>query len=166
MVENKDNLKIGVVSCSGEECLGGTISRLATRKMLDEIMPEKTVTICLPLFNAGGEEERGFAKKYPTIVVEGCDKCCAKIATEKYSGKVSDTIIISDIIGKEMAELKLVSTRYLTEEHKEMVEKVAKEISKSYDKILNGHSENHTIKLMENVDNKSSNCSCGCGGSC
>ena len=29
--------KIGVVSCSGEDCLGGTISRLATRKMLDEV---------------------------------------------------------------------------------------------------------------------------------
>jgi hypothetical protein len=139
MEENKTDVKIGVVSCSGEECLGGTISRLATRKMLDEIMPEKTVTICLPLFNAGGEEERGFAKKYPTIVVEGCDKCCAKIATEKYSGKVSDTIIVSDILGKEIAESKIVSTRYLTEEHREMVNKVANEIAKSYDKILNGN---------------------------
>ncbi len=30
-------LKVGVLSCSGEECLGGTISRLATRIVLEEL---------------------------------------------------------------------------------------------------------------------------------
>ncbi len=152
MAENKDDLKIGVVSCSGEECLGGTISRLATRKMLDEIMPDKTVTICLPLFNAGGEEERGFAKKYPTITVEGCNKCCARIATEKYSGEVSDTIIVSDIIGEEIAQSKLVSTRYLTDEHKEMVDKVVDEIAKSYDKIINNKLNDQPLEKVGNAE--------------
>ncbi|MGB9810016.1 MAG: putative zinc-binding protein, partial [Caldanaerobacter sp.] len=88
-------MKIGVVSCSGEDCLGGTISRLATRKMLDEIHPEETVTICLPLFLAGGIEERSFAQNFPTITVDGCDKYCAKRATEKYSGKVSDYVMVA-----------------------------------------------------------------------
>ncbi|WP_342455600.1 hypothetical protein [Caloramator sp. Dgby_cultured_2] len=50
--------KVGIVSCSGEECLGGTISRLATRKVLEKLRMGETVTICLPLFIAGGEEER------------------------------------------------------------------------------------------------------------
>jgi hypothetical protein len=39
--------KIGVLSCSGEECLGGTISRLATRKMLEKLRIGKTVTLCI-----------------------------------------------------------------------------------------------------------------------
>jgi uncharacterized metal-binding protein len=132
-----EELKIGVVSCSGEDCLGGTISRLATRKMLDEIRPNQTVTICLPLFLAGGGGERDFAAKYPTISVDGCDKCCAKRATEKYSGKVSESIIVSDIIGKDVAESRPLSVRNITEEHKEMVNKLSKEINSKFDKIFN-----------------------------
>ena len=30
---------IGIIACSGEECLGGTISRLAVRKMMETLRP-------------------------------------------------------------------------------------------------------------------------------
>ncbi|MGB9791198.1 MAG: putative zinc-binding protein [Thermacetogeniaceae bacterium] len=128
--------KIGVISCSGEDCLGGTISRLATRKMLEQLRPGQTVTICLPLFLAGGEEERMFAATFPTITVDGCDKLCAKRATEKYSGKVSAAIVVSDIIGKDVAESGILTTDQLTEEHLEMVDRVAAAIEKEFDKII------------------------------
>jgi len=128
---------IGVISCSGEECLGGTISRLATRKMLEEVRMGQTATICLPLFIAGGEEERAFAQMFPTIAVDGCRKCCAKKATEKYSGKVDETIIVPDIIGDEVSLSKIVSAKDLKAEHYEMVNKVAQEINKKFDEILN-----------------------------
>ncbi|MBK5241081.1 putative zinc-binding protein [Clostridium sp.] len=130
------NSKIGVLSCSGEECLGGTISRLATRKMLEELRVGTTVTLCLPLYVAGGEQERFFAKAFPVIAVDGCSKCCAKRATEKYSGPVSATVIVSDILGEDVALDKTVSTRNLTEEHYKMVDKVAAEICKHFDELL------------------------------
>ena len=85
------------------------------RKMIDEIRPEETVTICLLLYLAGGEEERSFTEDYPTIAVDGCSKCCAKRATEKYSGKVTASLDLSDIIGKDVAEAGPLSTRELTE---------------------------------------------------
>lgn len=128
--------KIGVLSCSGEECLGGTISRLATRKMLEELRVGRTVTLCLPLYLAGGEDERSFAKAYPVITVDGCSKCCAKRATEKYSGKVSNTVIVSDILGEDAALSKIISSKDLKEEHYQMVDKVADEICKKFDKIM------------------------------
>ncbi|AGY77871.1 putative zinc-binding protein [Clostridium autoethanogenum] len=127
--------KIGVLSCSGEECLGGTIARLATRKMLEKLRKDKTVTLCLPLYLAGGEEERSFAKDYPVITVDGCNKCCAKRATEKYSGKVSDTVIVSDVLGEDAALSKIVSSKDLKKEHYQMVDKVADEICQKFDKI-------------------------------
>jgi uncharacterized metal-binding protein len=145
--------KIGVISCSGEECLGGTISRLATRKMLEELRPGQTVTICLPLFLAGGEEERGFAARFPTITVDGCDKLCAKRATEKYSGKVSSALVVSDIIGKETAEAAMLSTSKLTADHQAMVDRVAAVIDKEFDAI-------------NNKENKKGDGGCGCGGGC
>jgi uncharacterized metal-binding protein len=89
--------KVGIISCSGEACVEGTISRVATRLVLEKLRPEETVTICLPLFLAGGKEERAFAKCYPTITVDGCDKLCAKTATERYSGKPASSIVITDL---------------------------------------------------------------------
>lgn len=157
-------VKIGVVSCSGEDCLGGTISRLATRKMLDEVRPDSTVTICLPLFLAGGEEERGFAEKFPTISVDGCSKACGKRATEKYSGKVSAAIDISDLIGKEVAEAGALSTRNLTAEHKAMVEKVASEITSKFDEVIKVAQRDLVSKGFAMVGSGTSGgCGCGCG---
>ena len=136
-----EEIKIGVVSCSGEGCLGGTISRLATRKMLDEVRPEQTVTICLPLFIAGGQEERAFARDFPTIAVDGCSKACAKRATEKYSGKVNSVVFVDEIVGKAVAEGPILSTRDLTADHHAMAEKVVAAVTQQFDAILSSNAK-------------------------
>ena len=128
--------KIGVISCSGEECLGGTISRLATRKVLEELKLVETVTLCLPLYLAGGKEERNFAKVFPTISVDGCDKLCAKRSTEKYSGKINGFIDVSKIIGDENAlNTKIVRNKDLKDEQLQMADIVAIEIVKMISSI-------------------------------
>ena len=66
--------------------------------MLEELRPAQTVTICLPLFLAGGEGDRAFAKFYPTIAVDGCDKRCAARATELYSNKPAASILVDDVL--------------------------------------------------------------------
>ena len=124
-------LKVGILSCSGEECLGGTISRLATRKVLEDLKFVDSVTLCLPLYLAGGIEERNFAKVFPTISVDGCNKLCAKRSTEKYSGKINGFIDVSLIIGNENAlNTKIVRNKDLNDEHFQMVEQVTAEIVK------------------------------------
>ena len=144
--------KVGVLSCSGEECLGGTISRLATRKVLEELKLVETVTLCLPLYLAGGREERDFAKVYPTISVDGCDKLCAKRSTEKFSGKINGFIDVSKIIGKENAlNPKIVRNKDLKEEHLQMVDAVASEIVKMIGSI---RPDSYTGKSFRG-------CSCG-----
>jgi hypothetical protein len=123
--------KVGVLSCSGEECLGGTISRLATRKVLEELKLVGTVTLCLPLYLTGGREERNFAKVFPVISVDGCDKLCAKRSTEKYSGKISGFIDVSKIIGNVNARnTNIVRNKDLKDEHLQMADEVANEIVK------------------------------------
>src|SRR4030042_971055 len=96
-IENKSK-KVGIVSCSGEDLPEGSISRLATLDVLLKRKPLDTTTICLPLYIAGGEGDRLFAKNYPTVTVDGCEKLCAKKATEKYSGKVTYSINVKDFI--------------------------------------------------------------------
>ena len=92
--------KVGIVACSGEELAEGTVSRLAALKVLEKLRPEDTVTICLPLFLAGGEGDRAFAKFYPTITIDGCDKRCAYRGTEKYSNTPAASIVITDLVAE------------------------------------------------------------------
>ncbi len=91
--------KIGIIACSGEEIPEGTISRLATRRVLEGLRAQQTVTLCLPLFLAGDAGERRFAQEHPTITVDGCSKLCAKRGTEQFSGRVSASLVVSDILG-------------------------------------------------------------------
>jgi hypothetical protein len=92
--------KVGVISCSGEEIAEGTIARQAVRRVLEALRPQHTVTLCLPLFLAGEEGERRFAREHPTVTVDGCSKLCAKRGTEQYSGQVSASLVVSDILGE------------------------------------------------------------------
>jgi uncharacterized metal-binding protein len=90
--------KVGLVACSGEELPEGTVTRLAALKVLEEMRPADTVTICLPLFLAGGEGDRAFARFYPTIAIDGCEKRCAARATEMHSGKPAASIVVSELV--------------------------------------------------------------------
>ena len=89
--------KVGIIACSGEELAVGTVSRLAALKVLHELRPGKTVTICLPLFLAGGEGDRAFARFHPTITVDGCELRCAARGTEMYSGKPTASVVVSEL---------------------------------------------------------------------
>ena len=90
--------KVGIVACSGEELPEGTVTRLAALKVLEQLRPADTVTICLPLFLAGGEGDRAFARFYPTIAVDGCNLRCAARGTEMYSGKPAVSLVVSDLV--------------------------------------------------------------------
>jgi len=127
--------KIGVVSCSGEGCVEGTISRIATRLVLERLRPDNTVTICLPLFLAGEKGERMFAKYFPTIAVDGCNKRCAKNAIEKYSGKTAHSIVVADLL-KEWGVEEPKSRRELDEEGIKTASKVAEQIATAMDDLF------------------------------
>jgi len=92
--------KVGIVSCSGEELPEGTVTRLAALKVLEKLRPADTVTICLPLFLAGGEGDRAFARFYPTIAVDGCELRCAARATELYSSKPAASFVVSELVAE------------------------------------------------------------------
>jgi uncharacterized metal-binding protein len=127
--------KVGIISCSGEAIPGGTLSRVACRKVLDELRPDKSVTLCFPLFVAGGEEEQMFADMFPTITVDGCEKRCAAIGTERLSGKPTKTLIVTEIL-KERGITPTTKLRNLGPEEKAAAQAVAEEIAAVIDEIL------------------------------
>ena len=123
--------KIGLISCSGEDLPEGMISRVATRKVLEN--RGDTVTICLPLFLAGEQGERDFAKNNPCITVDGCEKKCAAVGVKKY-GKVDPiaSLVISDIVGKKYS--KPVSKSKIEVQDEKLVDETIKIINKEIEK--------------------------------
>jgi uncharacterized metal-binding protein len=127
--------KVGIISCSGEAIPEGTVSRLATRRVLELLRSDVTVTLCLPLFLAGNEAERNFAKTHSTITIDGCEKQCARWGTEKHSGPVSGALIVSEILGTQPSACHC-SSRDACQADKEAVWAVAERIAAEVDRVL------------------------------
>jgi uncharacterized metal-binding protein len=127
--------KVGIISCSGEELAVGTVSRLATLKVLHESRPGRTVTICLPLFLAGGEGDRAFARFHPTVTVDGCELRCAARGTEMYSGKPTASVVVSELAAENgMGQIE--GRRRLNDAGQRAVELTAERLTSLVDEIL------------------------------
>ncbi len=127
--------KVGIVACSGEEIAAGTVTRLAALKVLEELRPHETVTICLPLFLAGGEGDRAFARFYPTIAVDGCELRCAARATEMFSAKPAANIVVTDLVAQHGLD-QPAGRRRLNEAGQQAVTVTAEQITLQVDHLL------------------------------
>ena len=127
--------KVGIVACSGEELAEGTVTRLAALKVLEQLRPADTVTICLPLFLAGGEGDRAFARFYPTVAIDGCEKRCAARATEMYSGKPAAAVVVTDIV-RELELGQPEGPRRLNESGRQAVDATAARVAGMVDSLL------------------------------
>lgn len=127
--------KVGIVACSGEEIPQGTVTRLAALKVLEELRPDDTVTICLPLFLAGGEGDRAFARFYPTIAVDGCEQRCAARATAAHSGKPAASIVVDELV-TERGLPPPQGRRRLDESGQRAVAMTAQQIAGTVDQLL------------------------------
>lgn len=153
--------KVGIIACSGEEIPEGTISRVAARMVLEELSPEDTVTLCLPLFLAGDENERAFAKFYPTIAVDGCEKLCAKRATERYSGPVSGSILVDELL-EERGLSPGRSRRELDEQGQQSAEVISEEIVDQVGRLLGGKKDTEPVPAVATAEPPTAGATC-CG---
>jgi len=127
--------KVGIIACSGEELAEGTVTRLAALKVLHDLRRGRTVTICLPLFLAGNEGERNFARTHPVVTIDGCDKQCARWGTEKHGGPVARGLVVTDILGGPAVGCAR-SSRSRGPADEEAVRRVAEQIAAAVDAIM------------------------------
>jgi len=160
--------KVGIVACSGEEMAEGTVTRLAALKVLEELRPNDTVTICLPLFLAGGEGDRAFARFYPTIAVDGCEKRCAARATELYSSKPAASIAVSELLSENGLE-RPAGLRQLNEAGVKATQVTAERMAEIVDDLLGkrwSRTQGEVIEVemvSETQETKQATCACGSG---
>lgn len=160
--------KVGIVACSGEELAEGTVTRLAALKVLEQLRPTDTVTICLPLFLAGGEGDRAFARFYPTIAIDGCDKRCAARGTEMYSGKPAARVLVTEVIA-EHGLAQPEGKRQLNAAGLQAVEATAQKVADMVDDLLGRRWDRRAGEFVEEVPQPETQqpveatCSCGSG---
>ena len=163
--------KVGIVACSGEEMAEGTVTRLAALKVLQQLRPQETVTICLPLFLAGGEGDRAFARFYPTITIDGCDKRCAARGTEMYSGKPAVSIVATDVLATHapstLPRVSLGSARRLNGAGLQAVDAVAEQVAQRVDELVglrwDRRKGQSSTGLEPSEGSKVATCACGSG---
>lgn len=160
--------KVGIVACSGEELPEGTVTRLAALKVLEQLRPSSTVTICLPLFLAGGEGDRAFARFYPTIAIDGCDKRCAARATEMYSNKPAAGLVIQDLVDEYGLDAPQ-GCRKLNDAGLQAVELAAERMAGIVDDLLEKHWSRRSGEIIRPQEIEvaqepvQATCSCGSG---
>lgn len=158
--------KVGIVACSGEELAEGAVARLAALKVLNELRPHDTVTICLPLFLAGGAGDRAFAKLHPTITVDGCDLRCAARGTEKYSSKPAGSLVVNELVAECGLE-KPEGRRRLNAAGQKAVEVTAERLAVLVDQALGKEAgaspEAEASASRPNGEEREVACSCGSG---
>jgi uncharacterized metal-binding protein len=87
-----------IIPCSGIGKSLGTVGRVAAFKVTDELRPEKTRTVCLPLLTVGDEETVQLVRKNPCITIDGCPAQCSKKNVEASHGKLSHQIIVTSVL--------------------------------------------------------------------
>ena len=156
--------KVGIIACSGEELPEGTVTRLAALRVLEQLRPGETVTICLPLFLAGGEGDRAFAKFYPTISIDGCEKRCAFRGTELYSNRPAFGIVVTDLVFEQGLE-RPQGRRNLNAAGIQAVDRIAELAAGKVDELLSKAWNRRDGKFAGKPaqEEESATCSCGSG---
>ncbi len=118
-----------VIPCSGIGKAVGTVARRATYIVTEELLPDATETICLPLLTIQDEATVQKIKDHPCIAIDGCIAQCAKKNVELCQGKLKGEVKILDVI-REHPKLKPGKVLDLGVEGEQLARKTAEKIVK------------------------------------
>lgn len=130
-----ENHKVVVVPCSGIGKSLGTVGRVATYKVIEQMKPEKTRTVCLALLTMGDDDALRLVRKNPCIAVDGCPAQCSKKNIEASMGKLAHNIIVTDVLRKNRS-LKPEGVIELNDQGDKLAEIIADMVSEKVDEIL------------------------------
>jgi uncharacterized metal-binding protein len=128
-VSEKKRSKYIIIPCSGIGKALGTITRRATYIVTEELLPNDTDSICLPLLTIEDEETVRKIRENPCITLDGCVAQCAKKNVEHHQGKLKGGIKILDVI-KENPKLKPGTVLDIGPDGEKLARKAAEKIVK------------------------------------
>jgi len=92
--------KVVIAPCTGVGQTVGTISRQVAYAVVDEIMPERTVLLCLPAYVVKVEEDVEMVRQNPDriVVIEGCSHTCMTKILKERGYKPAKTVYIPNVV--------------------------------------------------------------------
>jgi uncharacterized metal-binding protein len=124
--------KVIVIPCSGIGKSLGTVGRTATYKVIEQLRPNDTRTVCLALLTMGDPEARRLVKENPCISIDGCPAQCSKKNIEASKGDLTYSLMVTDIL-RENRGLKPEGVIQLNAQGEKLAEIVARKIVEKVD---------------------------------
>ena len=126
---------IKVIPCSGMGKVYGLVARESALKVVQELCPKESSTVCLAYIVTGDQEAKELIEGERCITLDGCPKMCSAKNAELAGGIVTDKVRVIDSFRKHKGAQAGTATE-LTEEGWMIVDEIAGEIAEKI-KILN-----------------------------
>lgn len=89
--------KVVIVPCSGIGKTYGTVSREAAYELVEELRPESTGLVGLPLLVLGDAQARATVAACPAVAIDGCKLACATKMVAQSGGTVGHSVAVLDV---------------------------------------------------------------------
>lgn len=90
------NGRVLVIPCSGVGKVHGLMAREATYRVVDDLEPQASATLCLALLVKGDEEAVTAVRTRPCITIDGCPKLCSYKNVELAGGNIAESVRVVD----------------------------------------------------------------------
>ncbi len=126
-----------VIPCSGIGKAYGSVGREAMYRVVEELRPGCTGTVCLSLLTMGDAEAKATVCEHPTITIDGCPKACARVNVQAAGSEPAAEFRVFDVF-RAHKDLKVRSVSELGDSGQEMARILAEEIAAKVDELLAG----------------------------
>jgi uncharacterized metal-binding protein len=132
----KEN-KIYIIPCSGIGKATASVGRETVYKIVEDLMPEDTDTLCLSLLTMGDEEAREKVIKSRVVTIDGCGKDCARKNVEA-TGKIPDISHRTHDYLKKHRDLQPEGVLDVGDKGRQLTEIMAADIAAEIERMLEG----------------------------
>ena len=126
--------KIKVIPCSGMGKVYGLVARESALKVIQELCPDESSTVCLAYIVTGDQEAKELIEGQKCITIDGCPAMCAAKNAELAGGVVREKVRVIDSFRKHKGAKPGTPTE-LTEEGWLIVDEIAGEIAEKVKQI-------------------------------
>jgi uncharacterized metal-binding protein len=127
--------RVVILPCSGIGKAYGSVGREAMYRVVEEMRPDTTSTVCLSLLTLGDADAQAQVREHPTITIDGCPKTCAQVNVQAAGGQPAASLRVFDVFRRHK-ELKVRSVSDLGESGREMARILAEEIAEKVDALI------------------------------
>lgn len=126
--------RVLIIPCSGIGKALGSLSREAALRVVEDLRPEDTATLCLARLTLGDPEAQEAVRTHAVITVDGCPKACARVNVEQAGGQPAAALRAADTYRRHR-ELKPTGVIDLGPQGQALAAHLAEEIAAEVDRL-------------------------------